>query len=83
VGHGCLGATCRWDIRPLLLAKAHMVPWRLREKDLFMRGDANVGYRKTLMPFLHEVQARPERNWAACGCTAGAGASALGGGRCW
>ena len=46
----------RWEVKRLLTHKAKMVPWRLRERELFMRGDAGVGYRKTLMPFMHEVQ---------------------------
>ncbi|EFJ41384.1 hypothetical protein VOLCADRAFT_98596 [Volvox carteri f. nagariensis] len=45
-----------WEVRRLLLLKSAMLPWRLRERDLFMRGDAGVGYRKVLMPLMHEVQ---------------------------
>ncbi|PNW75564.1 hypothetical protein CHLRE_12g531750v5 [Chlamydomonas reinhardtii] len=48
--------TSWWEVKRLLTHKAKMVPWRLRERELFMRGDAGVGYRKTLMPFMHEVQ---------------------------
>ncbi|GIL78480.1 hypothetical protein Vretifemale_7822 [Volvox reticuliferus] len=47
-----------WEVRRLLLLKSAMLPWKLRERDLFMRGDAGVGYRKVLMPFMHEVQVR-------------------------
>ncbi|KXZ45436.1 hypothetical protein GPECTOR_54g176 [Gonium pectorale] len=46
-----------WDIRRLLLRKGAMLPWKRRERDLFMRGDAGVGYRKVLMPVMKEVQA--------------------------
>ncbi|GLI65058.1 hypothetical protein VaNZ11_008484 [Volvox africanus] len=45
-----------WEVRRLLLLKSAMLPWKLRERDLFMRGDAGVGYRKVLMPFMHEAQ---------------------------
>lgn len=45
-----------WEVRRLLLLKAGMVRWEDRGTSLFMRGDAGVGYRKVLMPFMHQVQ---------------------------
>lgn len=44
------------QVRRLLLLKAGMVRWEDRGTSLFMRGDAGVGYRKVLMPFMHQVQ---------------------------
>ncbi len=44
------------QVRRLLLLKAGMVRWEDRDTSLFMRGDAGVGYRKVLMPFMHQVQ---------------------------
>ncbi|KAG2500359.1 hypothetical protein HYH03_001933 [Edaphochlamys debaryana] len=48
--------TSWWDLRQLLLTKGALLPWRHRKSDLFLRGDDGVGYRKTLMPIMREIQ---------------------------
>ncbi|GFR46535.1 hypothetical protein Agub_g8126 [Astrephomene gubernaculifera] len=45
-----------WEVRRLLLLKAALLPWSHRQRELFVRGDAGVGYRKTLLSILHEAR---------------------------